>query len=109
MAQADFLDSSFAERLTCARCQNRGNRGWKPEWSLTERLRMRSGSVALGVPMGGRARGALGLAGAPSVFQPSFRSPTRLEAGVVIHFITGAAHERTKLIPGKQFFPDPRT
>ena len=35
----------------------------------------------LGVPMGGRARGACGLAGAPSVFQPSFRSPTRLEAG----------------------------
>lgn len=95
MVLADFLDILFAERLTCARCRNKGNRGWKPDRSLTELLRMRSGSVALGVPMGGRARGAFGLAGAPSVFQPSFRSPTRLEAGVVIHFITGAAHERT--------------
>ncbi len=101
-----FLDTFFADPITCACCRERGNRGWKPEWSLIKLLRVRSNLIALGVPMGGRARGAFGLAGAPSVFQPSLRSPTRLEAGVVIQFITGAAHERTHLFPGKRSFPD---
>ena len=27
------------DRLPSERCRNRGNRGWKPEWSLIERVR----------------------------------------------------------------------
>lgn len=88
------LDTDLSDRLPSAGCRNRGNRGWKPEWSLIERVQECIGSTALGMPMGGRARGAFGLAGAPSVFQPSFRSPTRLEAGGMTHLTIGALHDR---------------
>jgi len=78
-----LLDTARGEPLTSRALPRKRQPGLEARIGvqLGRGVLLRLGPAAFGMPAGGRAGGAFGLAGAPSVFQPSFGRPPDWKRG----------------------------